>query len=54
MSNPSDVREIVKENAAAYRESEELRQRNEDTSHFIAQHPEIPLEEQEILGALTA
>jgi hypothetical protein len=39
MSNLNDVREIVKENAALYRDAEESRQRREDLSHFEAQNP---------------
>ena len=52
MSNPNDIREIVKTNAELYREAEESRQRNEDVGHFIAQHPKIPVEEQKILEAM--
>jgi hypothetical protein len=42
MSNPSDVREIIKELAPYYRETEEARQRKEDVSHFVAQNPVDP------------
>lgn len=51
MSNPNDVREIVKDNAQYYRESEAIRQNHEDYGHFLALNPqEKPVEK--ILDAL--
>ena len=52
MAVANDVRELVKENAALYRDSEETRQRREDLSHFEAQNP-MPAEAEKILEALT-
>lgn len=49
----TDPREIVKENAALYRDSEETRQHHEDLSHFVAQN-HTPPEEENILDALAS
>ena len=53
MSNPTDIREFVKENAEMYRTAEELRQRREDVNHFEAQNP-MPMPVERIFEALTA
>jgi regulator of sirC expression with transglutaminase-like and TPR domain len=42
VQNPNDIREIVKDNAHLYRESEDARQNKEDMSHFLAQNPQSP------------
>ena len=49
---PIDAREIVKENAALYRDTEETRQRKEDMNHFIAQNP-VDEQAEKILETLT-
>jgi hypothetical protein len=36
-----DARDIVKEYAEFYRSSEEERQRKEDVTHLVANHPEL-------------